>query len=91
MRTVLVSSIAAAALATGAPLFAQDEDTPPPMVILKSDQDASDAGTSEEDEMAAAMAMLSGMFPVEPLTEDQEARVPLARGIVAKMIPEGTM
>ncbi|MXO91274.1 DUF2059 domain-containing protein [Pontixanthobacter aquaemixtae] len=43
--------------------------------------------TAEVDPFAA----LTGMFEVEPLTAEQEARLPLAKGIVDKMIPDGAM
>lgn len=42
-------------------------------------------------EMADAMAMLGEMFKVEPLTPEQEARLPLAQTIVGKIMPDGTM
>lgn len=45
----------------------------------------------EADEMQQAMAMLTGMFPAEPLTADQQARLPQAQRIIDRMIPEGTM
>lgn len=45
----------------------------------------------ELDEMAQAMAMFGAMFPAEPLTSDQEARLPQAQRIIAQMIPEGTL
>ena len=42
---------------------------------------------SEED----AFAAFAAMFTAEPLTEEQQARLPLAKEIVGKMIPEGTL
>lgn len=36
------------------------------------------------------MAVLSSMFAAEPLTEEQEKRLPLAKKIVDKMVPPGT-
>jgi hypothetical protein len=46
---------------------------------------------SEAEEMQQAMAMLTGMFPAEPLTPEQEARLPQANRIIATLIPEGTL
>lgn len=43
------------------------------------------------DEMEAVMAQLAGMFPAEPLTAEEEARLPQATRIVALMIPEGSL
>jgi hypothetical protein len=42
-------------------------------------------------EMEQAMALFGDMFPVEPLTPEQEARLPQAQRIIARMIPDGTM
>ena len=46
-----------------------------------------------QDEMPDedAFAALAGMFEVEPLTAEQEARLPLAQEIIARMIPPGSM
>lgn len=45
----------------------------------------------EAAEMEQAMALLGGMFPVEPLTAEQQARLPQAQRIIDRMIPEGTL
>lgn len=50
---------------------------------------AQEAAPAEDD--AAIFEALQGMFAVEPLTSEQEARLPLAGTIVRKMIPEGTL
>lgn len=50
------------------------------------------AGTDQsEDELEQAMAMLGAMFPAEPLTPEQESRLPQAQRIINRMIPEGSM
>ncbi|MFZ1742065.1 MAG: hypothetical protein WAT93_04380 [Pontixanthobacter sp.] len=46
------------------------------------------AQTQNED---GAFAALSQMFKVEPLTAEQEARLPLAQDIISKMIPPGSL
>lgn len=43
------------------------------------------------EEMDQVMAMLGGMFPAEPLTAEQETRLPQAQRIIGRMIPEGTL
>lgn len=43
------------------------------------------------EEMDQVMTALAESFPVEPLTVEQEARLPQATRIVEKMIPEGAM
>ncbi|MCK0127033.1 DUF2059 domain-containing protein [Erythrobacter sp. F6033] len=82
-RTFLSSTLALTAFAlTPSPALAQDEDEQVEMA---------EGDETGADELGQAMAMLSGLFPVEPLTADQEARLPLAQNIIAKMIPEGTL
>ena len=67
-------------------LAAQDAEAPAEEVMVD------DAAVGEEaDPMAQAMAMLGAMFTAEPLTAEQEARLPAAQGLIAKIIPEGTM
>ncbi len=46
---------------------------------------------AQDDEAEAALAALAAGFEVEPLTPEQEARLPLAREIVERVLPEGTM
>ncbi len=92
MKQMFKAATAALALAVAAPALAaqnagqdagQDEE-----VML---EDAEAASASEADEMQQAMAMLGAMFPAEPLTADQEARLPQAQRIINRMIPEGTL
>ena len=53
-------------------------------------QEAQDAPTAEAA-MDETMAALRGMFPAEPLTAEQQARLPQAQRIIARIIPPGTM
>ena len=46
---------------------------------------------AEAAEMEQAMALLGGIFPVEPLTAEQQVRLPQAQRIIDRMIPEGTL
>lgn len=69
-----------------APLAAQDADTP-----MESEMVDDAAPSSEAAELAAMSEMFSGMFTAEPLTPEQEARLPAAELLIAKVIPEGTM
>ncbi|MHA6332514.1 DUF2059 domain-containing protein [Qipengyuania sp. CAU 1752] len=85
MRKLLFGTLPAMALATAAPLSAQQ--SAPQIETTQADESES----SEEAEMAEAMAMLGAMFAVEPLTPEQEARLPLATTIIAKIMPEGAM
>ncbi len=66
-------SLSAASLAFAAPLAAQDTTSSEPTV----------------EELEQVMGALTGMFQAEPLTAEQEARLPAAEAIVATMMPEG--
>lgn len=52
-------------------------------------QDATQDG--EAAEMTEAMNAFSQMFEIEPLTPEQEARLPVARRLVEALMPEGSM
>lgn len=43
------------------------------------------------EDVAGMMNMLGGMFPSEPLTAEEEARLPAATALVEKIVPPGTM
>ncbi|OYU19303.1 MAG: hypothetical protein CFE34_06170 [Rhodobacteraceae bacterium PARR1] len=64
------------------PLAAQAEADP------HSATGHSETGAAEVDQ---TMAMLGKMFPAEPLTIEQEVRLPQAQRIITRMIPEGTL
>lgn len=86
-RSLFTASAAFAAFAlTPVPALAQEAEEE--QVDLAEDGES--AG-SEVDEMEAAMAMLGSMFEVEPLTAEQQARLPLAESIVLKMMPDGAL
>jgi hypothetical protein len=88
-RRIFAASAGLAVLALAPqPLAAQEQSAEAEEVDLSGDAMAADASNAGYDE---AMAMLGQMFPVEPLTPEQEARLPQAQRIVTRMIPEGTM
>ena len=72
----IVASLGALALAHGAPLAAQDGEAA--MTYDLSAQDMAEFGE-----------FMGSIFQAEPLTPEQEARVPLASEIVAQLLPEG--
>lgn len=74
MMKRLGASVAALALGVATPLAAQETQS-------------SDEPT--EEEMAMVMGMLGGIFVAEPLTAEQEARLPLAQKVTAQMMPVG--
>lgn len=75
MLKKLTAGIAFGALALATPLAAQD------------------GGMASEEMSEAKMdeftAMMAGMFQSEPLSAEQEARLPAATSLVGKMMPEG--
>lgn len=79
MRALLVSFTGLALLASPVVLAAQDHTATDTVIV---------AG---EGELAAVQNMFTGLFSAEPLTPDQEARLPAAEQLVAKIIPSGTM
>jgi len=85
MPSLKTSAAGLALLLTAAPALAAQDEMAEETVM------AEDAATAQEDEMAAMAQMFGGMFPAEPLTPDQETRLPVANRLVAKMIPEGAM
>ncbi|RJY09653.1 DUF2059 domain-containing protein [Aurantiacibacter aquimixticola] len=51
---------------------------------------AQDAQTVSEDDMAVVGEMMAELFQSEPLTAEQQARLPAAQQVVGAMIPEGS-
>ena len=86
MRAISTTGAALALVMATPVLAAQGQaDTMDP-----SAADASAPATADA-ELAAITEMFSGMFTAEPLTPEQEARLPAAQQLIAKVIPEGTM
>ena len=78
----LIETVAAAlALAVGAPVTAQDKG-----VVIDVEEVPADA---ETDAMANFAAKIGELFTAEPLTSEQESRLPLAGEVVAMMTPPG--
>lgn len=99
MRQALLSAGAGLLLAlAAAPLAAQD--LPPPSEPIAADgaPDEDFVVLSEEEEelanfeqeMTAAFAMLGGIFKTEPLSPEQEARVPLGQAMAGFIMPAGS-
>jgi hypothetical protein len=84
VRRFVLAPLAGVMLLAGAPALAQEGDVPPADSITLTDSDA----TTEE---MNPFAMLGAMFTAEPLTPEQEGRLPQATALMAKLIPEGTM
>ena len=61
-----------------------------PLVLAAQPVAAQDEGAGDAA-MEDAFAVMAGMFEVEPLTPEQEARMPAARALIDRIMPEGTM
>lgn len=88
VRKILLAPLAGALVLAAAPAMAQDGEEPmfeQSIEIADADADA----TEEAD--PNPFAMLAGMFAVEPLTAEQEARLPQANAIITKLVPEGSL
>lgn len=80
----------AATFATPAALSAQDNVLPPPAPFEIGER-LDPPANADAQGMDQVAAMFGGMFPAEPLTPEQVARLPQATRIIARMIPDGTM
>lgn len=88
MRAKFMASAAALLVLVANPaLAAQDAQSSAETATISDDT----VPASAEAELAAMSNMFSGMFTAEPLTPEQEARLPAAQQLIAKVIPEGTM
>jgi hypothetical protein len=88
MKRILLLAPASLALMAAAPLAAQDDDTEEVMIEDEGEVPADDMGGMGGMGM---LAMFGEMFKVDPLTAEQEARVPAAMSVAEKMMPDGTM
>lgn len=94
------SFLSATALALCAPAFAQDEET---VDLVEDAQNSADGETFEflsEDEEALAelkaeldaeFGLLADLFKAEPLTPEQESRLPRASEMASIIIPDGSL
>ena len=86
MRKIGMSlALGVLSLTLSAPAMAQDIVTGE----IEGEVAIDDAETDGVMDEAAVLAMMSGLFQAEPLTAEQEARLPAATAIVATMMPEG--
>ena len=73
IRKYVMAPLSGLALALAVPAYAQEEDSAEPSPA----------------ELEQFMGMLGGLFQAEPLTAEQESRLPAATAVVAMMMPEG--
>lgn len=85
IKRALFAAPVSLALIAAAPLAAQDEGA-------EAVEAVEEEGAEGEVDMMAGMGALFGeLFKVEPLTAEQEARLPTATRIAQKVLPDGMM
>lgn len=93
-RFWLVAGSALSLLAAPVRVAAQDAVEPPPLQMFEQVPLAEDEGNAPSDD-AQAMAALAGMMgaamKVDPLTPEQQARLPQAEAIITRIMPTGAM
>ena len=89
MRKIAIVLAATAAFCVPASLAAQDAAAS--VTEAAPAGDGASAPSQEEAEMAAIAGMMAGAFKAEPLTEEQQARLPQAEAIINRLIPDGAM
>lgn len=89
MKRTFTAAASGLALALSSPALAQEESA--------SEEEVFEFQTVEEEaaeeferEMTEAFSIFGEMFEAEPLTEEQEARLPLAKQMVDKVFPVGS-
>jgi len=81
MKRLIAASLGALALVATSPAFARDEGA-----VSEGGEVASEPQNAED-----AIKLFGAMFAAEPLTEEQQARLPLATRLVEKIMPEGAL
>lgn len=77
MRKLVWAPIAIGSLAIANPVLAQDNAAEP------------ETGVPTQDRMDEFAGMMAGLFQTEPLTGEEQARLPAAQYVVGKMMPDG--
>lgn len=80
MRSAISAAVALGLTVAPVPIWAQDGAA----------KDTS-AKAGKEPSEADVAAMMKAIFPVEPLTAEQQARLPRAQAVIARIMPPGTM
>jgi hypothetical protein len=87
---IAATTVLAALVLAAPPLAAQD--APPPVTVVEVP--AGDEGKEPSDDvqaMAALAGMMGGAMKVDPLTPEQQARLPQAEAIITRIMPPGAM
>lgn len=87
MKRALLATPVALALVAGAPLAAQDEEAPATMSAMEDEE----GEAPPADPMMGMGAIFGELFKVDPLTTEQEARMPVAESVALQLMPEGAL
>ncbi|MBV7258440.1 DUF2059 domain-containing protein [Erythrobacter crassostreae] len=93
-RSLLLAFAAPTALAFAlAPASARAQESDPAETeeVFEFQTEEEAEAEAFQQEMTDAFAIFGELFAAEPLTEEQEARLPLAEKMTAVVMPEGTM
>lgn len=90
-RPGIVATTALAALALAAPPLAAQDAPPPVTVVAVPAADEGKEPSGDVQAMAALAGMMGGGMKVDPLTPEQQARLPQAEAIIARIMPPGAM
>ncbi|MBV7265749.1 DUF2059 domain-containing protein [Erythrobacter ani] len=87
MKNYLLTAISCLSLAiAAAPAAAQEGNDDAPIFVTEEEEELANF----EQEMTDAFAIFGELFAAAPLTPEQQARLPLATEMTAKVFPEGT-
>lgn len=84
IKRILLATPATLALVAANPLTAQDDNAKP---VKTTSTEAPPAA----DPMMGMGAIFGELFKVDPLTAEQEARMPVAENVAAQLMPEGAL
>ena len=78
------------ALAFAQPALAQDEGAGEEAAAnIRAELQEVEADEAEQDSAAALAEIMGAIFSAEPLTQEQEARLPAAGAVAASLVPDG--
>lgn len=90
-KFALFAAPVALAFAAATPLAAQDGEASEAIAVEEGDEGDMGDVLNAAGMMGGLGAMFGELFKVEPLTEEQSARLPAAESVALKIMPEGAM
>jgi hypothetical protein len=87
----IIAILLAATSGLGAPASLAAQEAPRPMVASAEIDDSGSKPSDDAAAMAPMAGLMGGMYNAEPLTPEQQARLPQAETLIARLIPDGAM